>query len=510
MEAKWLRTLFRRRLFVCLLIMVQIATLIALLYNGAKTYFPVSAGLTMVSLIITLFIISKRGKNAFKLTWVFIILSFPIFGGFFYLLFRIQNSGTKMKKFSREVKEKIVDSYLYGEDVFEQAKEDYRFCAQDINYLYEYAGFPVYKNTVAEYLTPGEKKFEVLIKELQKAEKYIFLEYFIIEDGKMWDTILDILREKVSQGVEVRLMFDDMGCFLRIPKNYTMKLESYGIKCTVFNPFRPVFSATQNNRDHRKIAVIDGKVAFTGGINISDEYINAYEKHGHWKDASIVLKGDAAWSFTVMYLQMWAICNNGKCDDIEKYRPDERELMTDDGYYQPYSDSPLDSEHVSEHVYMKIISSARDYVYINTPYLIIDDNMVSALTLAAKSGVDVRICTPKIYDKKFVHMTTKSYYRELIEDGVKIYEYAPGFMHAKTFVSDDITATVGTANLDFRSLYLHYECGVRIYGGDVIAEIKNDYLGTLEKCEEITLEDCKAGFFKSLWQSVLRVIAPLL
>ncbi len=510
MEVKWLRTLFRRRLFVCLLIMVQISTLLVLLYNGAKAYLPVSAVLTIISLIMTLFIISKRGKNAFKLTWVFTILSFPIFGGFFYLLFRFQNSGTKMKKYSREVKGKVADKYEYGEDVFEQAKEEYSFCAQDITYLYEYAGFPIYKNTVSKYLTPGEEKLKALISELKKAKRYIFLEYFIIDDGKMWNSILDVLKEKASKGIEVRLMFDDMGCFLRIPKNYTDKLEKYGIKCTVFNPFRPVFSATQNNRDHRKIAVIDGNVAFTGGINIADEYINAYEKHGHWKDASVMLKGDAAWSFTVMYLQMWAICNDGKCDDIDKYRPAERELATDGGYYQPYSDSPLDTEHVSEHVYMKIISSAKDYVYINTPYLILDDNMVSALTLAAKSGVDVRICTPKIYDKKFVHMTTVSYYRELIEEGVKIYEYTPGFMHAKTFVSDDITATVGTANLDFRSLYLHYECGVRIYGGGIIADIKNDYLSTLEKCEEITLEDCKSGFFKSLYQSVLRIFAPLL
>lgn len=510
MEAKWLRNLFRRRLFVCLLILGQIATLILLLYNGAKVYLPVSAGLTVISLLITLFIISKRGKNAFKLTWVFTILSFPIFGGFFYLLFRVQNSGTKMKKFSREVKGKVDGVYEYGEDVFEEAKQEYRHYAQDINYLYKYAGFPIYKNTVAQYLTPGEKKLEALIMEMKRAEKYIFLEYFIIENGKMWNAILDVLKQKVQQGVEVRLMFDDIGCFLRIPKNYTEKLESYGIKCTVFNPFRPVFSATQNNRDHRKIAVIDGKVAFTGGINIADEYINAYEKHGHWKDASIMLRGDAAWSFTVMYLQMWAICNNAKLDDIEKYRPTRREIMTDGGYYQPYSDSPLDREHVSEHIYMKIISSAKDYVYINTPYLILDDNMVSALTLAAKSGVDVRICTPKIYDKKLVHMTTVSYYRELIEDGVKIYEYTPGFMHAKTFVSDDITATVGTANLDFRSLYLHYECGVRIFGGDVIVEMKKDYLSTIEKCEEITLEKCKAGFFKSLWQSVLRIFAPLL
>jgi len=303
MEAKWLRNLFRRRLFVCLLILGQIATLILFLYNGAKVYVPVSAGLTVISLLITLFIISKRGKNAFKLTWVFTILSFPIFGGFFYLLFRVQNSGTKMKKFSSEVKGKVDGVYEYGEDVFEEAKQEYRHYAQDINYLYKYAGFPVYKNTVAQYLTPGEKKLEALIREMKRAEKYIFLEYFIIENGKMWNTILDVLKQKVQQGVEVRLMFDDIGCFLRIPKNYTEKLESYGIKCTVFNPFRPVFSATQNNRDHRKIAVIDGKVGFMGGSNIADEYINAKKPFGRWLDNSVKILGQATDNLVRLFIQ---------------------------------------------------------------------------------------------------------------------------------------------------------------------------------------------------------------
>lgn len=251
----------------------------------------------------------------------------------------------------------------------------------------------------------------------------------------------------------VRLIYDDMGCFLTLPKDYPAQLKSFGIECTIFNPFRPLLTVKQNNRDHRKIAVIDGKVAFTGGINLADEYINAIEKHGHWKDASVMVKGKAAWSFTLIFLQMWETCTHID-EDYKKFYPwkDQECPITAHGFVQPYADSPMDTENVGEHVYLQILNNAKNYVYINTPYLIVDDSMVSALCLAAKSGVDVRIVTPHRWDKWLVHMTTRSYYRTLIEAGVKIYEYTNGFIHSKTFVSDDHIATVGTTNLDFRSL----------------------------------------------------------
>ena len=247
----------------------------------------------------------------------------------------------------------------------------------------------------------------------------------------------------------------------------------------------------QNNRDHRKIVSIDGKVAFTGGINLADEYINAVEKHGHWKDASIMVTGRAAWSFTLMFLQMWEICI-GTDEDYILYYPwkDSPCPVQSDGFVQPYADSPMDKENVGEHVYMQIINNAKKCVYINTPYLIIDDSMVSALCLAAKSGVDVRIVTPHIWDKKLVHMTTRSYYRELISAGVKIYEYSKGFIHSKTFVSDDRVGTVGTTNLDFRSLYLHFECGTLLIDNRAVMEIKEEFLKTLEICQPVTLEEC--------------------
>lgn len=327
----------------------------------------------------------------------------------------------------------------------------------------------------------------------------------------MWNGILEILKQKAAEGVKVRIIYDDMGCFLLLPQNYPAQLKKYGIDCVLFNPFMPMLTAMQNNRDHRKIAVIDGKTAFTGGINLADEYINAIDKHGHWRDSAIMIKGKAAWSFTLMFLQMWELCKKTD-EDYSVYYPwnDEPCSVPNDGFVQPYSDSPMDTENVGEHVYLQMINNAKDYVYINTPYLIVDDSMISALSLAAKSGVDVRIVTPHKWDKWIVHKATRSYYYELIKAGVKIYEYTDGFNHSKTFVSDDTTATVGTINMDFRSLYLHFECGVWLCGSKAVKDIKEDFLSTLEVCQQITEDDCSKNPFVRLLQQILRLFAPLM
>ena len=308
--------------------------------------------------------------------------------------------------------------------------------------------------------------FPVLVKELEQAEHYIYIEYFIINDGVMWRTILDILEQKVAQGVDVRLIYDGFGCLTTLPYKYDKFLREKGIQCKVFNPFRPVLNIIQNNRDHRKICVIDGKTGFTGGINLADEYINQKERFGHWKDTAVMLKGDAVWSMTMMFLHMWNVVNGIQtpidyaAHSPHAYHPEEFEGS---GFVQPFTDTPLDGETLGENVYLNIINRAKRYVYICTPYLIIDNEMMTALCLAAKSGVDVRIMTPGVPDKKMVFLLTQSYYAQLIEAGVKIYEYQPGFLHAKSFVCDDEIAVVGTINLDYRSLYLHFEDGVWIY-----------------------------------------------
>ena len=330
----------------------------------------------------------------------------------------------------------------------------------------------------------------------------------------MWRTILDILEEKVKEGVDVRLIYDDMGCLTTLPHKYYETLRKKGIKCQVFNPFRPILNIIQNNRDHRKFCIIDGYVGFTGGVNLADEYINQKERFGHWKDTAVMLKGEAVWNMTAMFLHMWnVITNNREDNSLEEYLPHvwHPEPFVGDGYVQPFCDSPLDNETVGENVYLNIINRARRYVYICTPYLVIDNEMMTALCLAAKSGVDVRLMTPGIPDKKLVFLLTQSYYEQLLEAGVKIYEYQPGFLHAKSFVCDDKIGVVGTINLDYRSLYLHFEDGVWIYRNKVIYDIRQDFTDTLDYCKPVTLEFCRGrNIVIRAMQSVMRLFAPMM
>lgn len=511
MGNRWFYKLFRRRLIISILIILQAAFLSWLVASGSTLSHALNTVLRVLSLLAVLYIVSKGGPGSFKTLWVILILSFPIFGGLLYMFVKLQSSTRKMQDTLLAVRETSTPLFaLPGEDYNEAKMETGNYFPQ-VRYLRDTCGFPVCKGTQTQYYCPGEVFWAALLDELEKAEHYIFLEYFLIQHGVMWDSILDVLRRKAAKGVKVRIIYDDLGCFFLLPADYPAQLTAMGIECGVFNPFHPLLTAKQNNRDHRKIAVIDGKIAFTGGINLADEYVNAYEKFGHWKDSAVKVEGKAAWSFTLMFLEMWQSCKQ-QAEDLMAYYPwkDKPCPITNDGFVLPYCDSPMDAENVSEQVYLQILNQAQDYVYINTPYLIIDDSMVAALCLAAKRGVDVRIVTPHKWDKWAIHMTTRSYYRELIRGGVKIYEYSKGFVHAKSFVSDDKIATVGTANLDYRSLYHHFECGTWMYGSQAVMQLKQDYVQTLKSCKQITLEDCTKNPFMVLFQEVLRLFAPLL
>lgn len=396
--------------------------------------------------------------------------------------------------------------------VIQEIQVQDRSAANQSRYIENYSFCPVYKNTTSEYLSPGEQMYERFLEKLKKAKHYIFLEYFIIEKGVMWNSILEILVEKVKQGVDVRVIYDDVGCLFTLPYDYDKHLEKMGIQCCVFNRFVPILSAHLNNRDHRKIAVIDGCTAFTGGINLADEYINVYEKYGHWKDSSIIIQGEGVWSFTVMFLSLWNYHRKTE-EDYERFRPltQQDEEFSSDGYVQPFTDSPLDDESIGETIYLNLINNAKRYVYINTPYLILDTEMITALSSAAKRSVDVRIVTPHIPDKWYVHAVTRANYEILVESGVKIYEYTPGFNHAKSFAVDDELGVVGTINLDYRSLFLHFECGVWLYQTKSIFEVKEDFLKTLEQSQVITLEDCRSvKWYTRLGRIVLRAFAPLM
>ena len=507
---KWFRSLLWRRALICLVLLLQIGLLVYLTLRGDQSSRTVSAVLRLVSFLVCLSIMSKREKDAFKLSWVFLILMFPVFGGLFYLLLTVWNRPKRDRQRAETISRETKPLYLLPGDRLEELCHSVPARAAQLRYLQRYAGFPVYTGTDAEYLPSGEAKFQAMLRELQKAEHYIFLEYFIVENGEMWGSILKILEEKAAQGVEVRVLYDDIGCLLRLPTGYPQELEAKGIRCRVFNPFRAFLSSIQNNRDHRKICVVDGKSAITGGVNLADEYINAVDRFGHWKDAAVRLEGAAVWNFTVMFLNFWNSFRRSETD-YTPFAPDPAAFpQAQDGVIQPYADSPLDEEPLAETVYMDILSQAQDYVYIYTPYLAVGEEMLDALKMAAKRGVDVRLVVPGIPDKKLVYRLTRSYYVPLIRAGVKIYEYTPGFLHAKCYVSDDKIAVVGSINMDYRSLFLHFECGALLLYNSQVSVLRDDVRRTLLQCREVRLADCRTSLPGTLLDSVLRLLSPLM
>lgn len=511
---KLMKLLFNRIFYVAFALILQLGWIFVMVWKLAEYSSYISTAITILSVLIVLWIMNQNMNPSYKLGWTFLILVVPIFGLLLYLLFgqsRIANAFQKRYDEIADASSMYMQSDPTVVDRLEQ--EDFSAANQSA-YISRYSGFPVHENTTAEYFQVGDDMFPVLVRELEQARHYIYIEYFIINDGVMWRTILDILERKASEGVDVRLIYDDFGCLTTLPPKYKQTLTEKGIQCVVFNRFRPILNIIQNNRDHRKICVIDGHTGFTGGINLADEYINQKERFGHWKDTAVMLKGDAVWNMTAMFLDMWTVVTGTKeIWNFEDYLPHRYhpEPFADDGFVQPFCDTPLDKEVVGEHVYLNIINRAKHYVYICTPYLIIDNEMMTALCLAAKSGVDVKIMTPGIPDKKMVFLLTQSYYEPLLEAGVKIYEYQPGFLHAKSFVCDDEVAVVGTINLDFRSLYLHFEDGVWMYKNKVINDILQDFTETLDYCRPIDLDFCRSrNVAERFLQSILRVMAPLL
>ena len=504
--------LFHRAVLVGASILLQVLALVIMLMKF-QGYFVYFYGIcTFLSLLVVLYIINSKSNPGFKIAWIVPILLFPIFGGLFYLIFGGRRISKREQRKMSAIGQQVIGQMEKENPVLEEIRQENPDAACQSDYITRYAFSAACKNTYSEYLPLGEVKFEKMKEELEKAQHYIFMEYFIVQEGIMWNAILEILERKAAQGVDVRLIYDDMGCLFTLPRKYHTQLEKKGIKCCVFNPFIPVLSSRFNNRDHRKIAVIDGYVGFTGGINLADEYINAYPKHGHWKDSAILLRGDAVWNLTVMFLSMWNYLRHTD-EDFDQYRPHIHQPAAEksDGYVQPFSDTPLDGEPVGENVYMNMISRAKRYVYITTPYLIVDNEMITVLSNAAKQGVDVRIIVPHIGDKWYVHATTRAYYEVLVENGVKIYEYTPGFIHAKTFVCDDLYATVGTINMDYRSLYLHFECGVLLYGTDTVEDVRDDFTKTLRRCQIISLADCRrAPWYIKTGRALLRMFAPLM
>lgn len=502
---KILRIVFNRRALIILILLFQLGVFFLSIIGLSKNYAWVYVAFTLLSVVVVCVILNKRTNPAYKLAWIVPTLLMPVFGGIVYLIYSTQ---TSLKLFKKLTVKRLKDTERYLEqdnDILSEIDDVYT--RNLVKYMNHKGVYPIYKNTSVKYFGLGEEMIDALKEELKKAEHFIFMEYFIISRGRVWDEILEILKQKASEGVDVRVLYDGM-----VTQLNDKVLHANNIKCKAFNRFTPFVSSVQNNRDHRKIAVIDGHTAFNGGINLADEYANIISRFGHWKDTAVMLRGDAVWSFTVMFLQMWEIIAADE-DYRELYGPEKYGVseIESDGFVMPYGDAPTDGENIGELVYLDIINKARDYVYITTPYLILDNEMITALGFAAKSGVDVRIIVPGIPDKWYCYCIAQSYYKDLLDVGVKVYEYASGFIHAKNFVSDDSKAVVGTINLDYRSLFLHFECATFMYGSSAVGEIKEDFFKTLESCREIDYEYIKnIPFLKKVVNGILRTLGPLL
>ncbi len=503
-----LRLVFSRVGLMAVLILLQAGILLTV-YGWFIEYIKWFTGAQAIfTVMMLLYLFNCTMDSTAKLTWLALIMFFPVPGAI--MLWFTQNDvghravKSRVEQLIDETRDKLVqdDDVISNSELIDSGTDD--LC----KYLNRSGCFPIYRNTKVDYFPIGEDKFAAMVEELKKAKHFIFMEYFIISEGYMWGTILKILADKAANGVDVRVMYDGMCEISLLSSDYPKRMASLGIKCKPFSPVRPFISTHYNYRDHRKILVIDGRVAFTGGVNLADEYINQKEKYGHWKDTAVMLKGDAVKSFTLMFLQMW---------NISEQKPEWDELDAPasgreaNGYVMPYCDCPLDSDKVGENVYMDMLNRAKSYVHIMTPYLILDGELETAIKFAAQRGVDVKLILPGIPDKKAAYALAKSHYKSLISVGVKIYEYTPGFIHAKVVVSDDAKAVVGTINFDYRSLYHHFECAAYLYKTDCISKIEEDFQNTLSKCRTVTPESIKNEKMSyKLAGSFLKLIAPMM
>lgn len=506
-----LRKFLRSRFFLgAVCILLEFALLVFVFSWLYDVFWPITILAWVFYFITLIYILNRDEIPENKLPWLVILLLLPILGAFVFMLLS-SNSTSKDDYLRYEKSAKKIRPHMRQTENIEKLRAlDIDAYAQ-ARYLFDGARMPVFNKSKTTYYPLGEDFHADLLKELKKAKRFIFMEYFIVQEGVMWDSVHRVLRDKVTQGVEVYMLYDDLGCIATLPDDYYKELCDEGIHCLPCNKFKPILSHIHNNRDHRKITVIDGKVGFTGGINLADEYINAYEKHGHWKDTAVKIEGEAVKSLSALFMSLWNMQSDHQlsadmylsgsvCDDCGS------------GYVVPFGDSPspIDTEDIGKTVYMNMLSAARDYVYITTPYLICDRELLNAICNASRRGVDVRLITPHIPDKKAIFLMTRSNYKKLIDSRVKLYEYTPGFIHAKSFVCDDKFAVCGTINLDYRSLVHHFECGAWMYNTESIIDMKDDFLSTVEVSQLVSKHDATLGFFDRMFAEIMKVFSPLL
>ena len=497
-----------RACFVAVSVLLQAGWLLMVILLLNEYYAWIALGTSLLSAVVVLKLYSKHTNPAMKMPWIMLIMAFPVMGLSMYLLFDLLGDPGVGKKL-RAIRSSMKDNLQQDPRVLDKIEAADKSAASQFRYLWNAVGAPVYENTRVQYYPEAVDAFEAMKQELMKAEKFIFLEYFIVEDASSFQELQEILIRKKQQGVEVRLLYDDIGSVGYVNMRFALRMNAAGIRCIPFNPALPILNVFMNHRDHRKITVIDGKVAFTGGYNLADAYFDRVRPYGKWKDTGLKLEGEAVRSLTALFLQMWHISSREK-ENPASYLNICHQVQSD-GYVQPFGDNPLGAERTANNVYMNLISQARDSIWFMTPYLIIPDEMTNALALAAKRGVDVRIITPGIPDKKTVYAVTRSYYAGLVGYGVRVFEYTPGFCHAKMCICDRKVATVGTSNLDYRSLYHHFENDVLLYGCDAVEKIAEDFQSVFPQCREVTdAYRTGRGAMLMTWQCILRLFAPLM
>ena len=506
-----LSLVFSRLGLILLLLLLQVALMIAA-FCWFEEFLPHIYGAAIAfSAGMVLYLLNSRIDPTAKITWLVVIMLLPVFGALLFLYTQRDIGHRALKAKAAQRVEETRNALIQDEKVLADLQKEAPGVAGLAHYVTRSGCFPVYQNSEVTYFPIGEDKFQQMLIELNQAEHFIFMEYFIINEGLMWGQILEILAKKAAQGVDVRVMYDGTCELSTLPHDYPERLRKLGIQCKMFAPLSPFVSTHYNYRDHRKILVIDGHTGFTGGVNLADEYINRRERFGHWKDTAVMVKGDAVKSFTLMFLQMWSMDQKENLDTEDFLNYDSRPVSQAKGYVLPYGDCPLDNDKVGEHVYIDILNRAQKYVHIMTPYLILDGEMEDALKYAAKRGVQVQLILPGIPDKYIPFSLAMTHYKPLMDCGIEIYEYTPGFVHAKNFVADDREGVVGTINLDYRSLYHHFECAAYQYETDSIKNIEKDFQETLGKCRKITYEAIKLEPVRRKVLGVLmKAVAPLL
>ncbi len=503
------RMVFSRSGLILVLLAMQVLFLFCIFHRFEEFLPHIYGGVVIFTVFMVLYLLNSSMDPTSKITWLVVVMLLPVFGALLFLYTQKDIGHRALRKRYAQLNKETEESLKQDA----KTEKDLRSLDSGAEALSRYVRrsgcYPIYENTAVTYFPLGEDKFKEMLIQLKKAEHFIFLEYFIVNEGEMWGKILEILAQKAREGVDVRMLYDGTCELSTLPHDYPKRLEKLGIKCKMFAPIKPFVSTHYNYRDHRKILVIDGKTAFNGGINLADEYINAYEKHGHWKDTAVMVQGEAVRSFTRMFLHMWFL--DEKETDFDSFLNVPIEPQSENGFVMPYGDCPLDKDKVGEQVYIDMLNRAQNYVHIMTPYLILDGELENALKYAAERGVDVRIILPGVPDKYIPFSLALTHYKSLLESGVKIYEYTPGFVHAKVFVCDDKEAVVGTINLDYRSLYHHFECATYMWKTDCIYKIEEDFEFTKKECREITVDMIrKEPLKRRLLGFVAKAVAPLL